>query len=232
FGSRLAVANVIDLSLATASEVTGVGPTREQMWQSSLDKMGRVIDQMNQLGINVDSRELDSPHPAAAIVELANASNPNLLVLGTSARRGPDKLIRGSCAEDVIHHARCPVITLGPKARPSRESELSLKTIVFATDTQHQVVERAGLALALAKAVRAKVYICYVVDGSGTGKLRLSEIQSQAELALRKAVPASLYSWCNIEYVVRTGSPGERILDLAKEVKADLIAMGARHRSP
>lgn len=231
FGSRLAVVHVIDPSIATASEATAAGRAREEVWRSSLEKMGHVIDQLNRLGINVDSRELDSPHPATAIVELANASNASILVLGTSAPRGPDKLILGSCAEDVIHHARCPVITLGPKAKPSRGLEWSLKTIVFATDMQHQVVEKAGLTLAFAKAARAKVYICYVADGSGTGAPGASEIQSQAGLTLQKGVPASSYSCCNIEYVVRDGSPSEQILSLASEVKADLIVMGARHRS-
>jgi nucleotide-binding universal stress UspA family protein len=50
-------------------------------------------------------------NPAAEIVKVANDENVNLIVMGTHGRRGLPRLLKGSIAETVVRHARCPVLT-------------------------------------------------------------------------------------------------------------------------
>jgi nucleotide-binding universal stress UspA family protein len=48
-------------------------------------------------------------HPAEAIVEVAREISADLIVLGTHGRQGLDRLMNGSVAESVLHHAPCAV---------------------------------------------------------------------------------------------------------------------------
>lgn len=54
--------------------------------------------------------------PAAAIVAAARRRRAGLLVLGTHGRTGVRRMLVGSVAERVVRTARCPVLTVGPKA--------------------------------------------------------------------------------------------------------------------
>ncbi len=59
-----------------------------------------------------------SDHPAAAIVEYANASQIDFIVMGTHGRQSMERLLTGSVAEHVVRTASCPVLTV---RHPERE---------------------------------------------------------------------------------------------------------------
>jgi nucleotide-binding universal stress UspA family protein len=59
-----------------------------------------------------------SDHPAAAIVEYANAAPVDFIVMGTHGRASMERLLIGSVAEHVIRTASCPVLTV---RHPERE---------------------------------------------------------------------------------------------------------------
>jgi nucleotide-binding universal stress UspA family protein len=50
--------------------------------------------------------------PAGEIVQLAEETQCDLIVMGTHGRRGLSRLVMGSVAENVIRHAPCPVLTV------------------------------------------------------------------------------------------------------------------------
>ncbi len=227
FASRLTVAHIVDLSLATRSETALPGWPLEEMRRNSAEDMDRAVNQLTDLGYKVRGSQIEAYNPAAAIVGLAEEADADLIVMGTSSRHGMKKLIVGSCAEGVIHHAKCPVMTLGPKVkRPLHE--LNLKTVIFATDLHHNSREKAAMALAFAKESLAKVYMCHIMSASPKSSLDTADLRSESELALLRLVPPSAYEWCAMEYVIVCGDAGERIIALAKETGADLIVLGAR----
>ena len=53
--------------------------------------------------------------PAAEIVEAAIHEGSDLVVMSTHGRRGLNRLVAGSVAEDVVRHAPCPVFTVRDK---------------------------------------------------------------------------------------------------------------------
>ena len=59
-----------------------------------------------------------SDHPAAAIVQYANASHIDFIVMGTHGRQSMERLLMGSVAEHVVRTASCPVLTV---RHPERE---------------------------------------------------------------------------------------------------------------
>lgn len=228
FSSALTVAHVVDLSVATRSEAAMAGWPLEQMRHDGADNMARTLTPLVSMGLNIRGQQLESHKPAAAIVSLAEELDADLLVIGTHARHGLSKLIMGSCAEGIIHHAKCPVMTLGPKAKTPAKEGFNLKTVIFATDLLHNAAEKAETALAFAQESLAKVYMCHILNETEADRLEAIDMRSESELALLRLVPVSTYEWCNMEYVVASGDIGEHIVALAKSTEADLIVLGAR----
>jgi nucleotide-binding universal stress UspA family protein len=231
FVSDLSVAHVLDLSLATRNEYSVPGRPLDEMRHEDAENMERTLNQLASQGCKVHSQQIESHNPAASIVALAESIEADLLVMGTSSRHGLNKLIVGSCAEGVIHHAKCPVVTLGPKTKRSFKDGLNLKTVIFATDLHHEATEKAGLALAFAKESLAKVYMCHILQDLPADRFGTADLRSESELALLRLVPSSTYEWCDMEYVIVSGDAGQRILELAKATNADLIVLGARRIS-
>ncbi len=60
--------------------------------------------------------------PAPIILELAVELDADLIVVGTHDKKGLRHLVLGSVAEDVVHHATCPVFVARNKAHPAAES--------------------------------------------------------------------------------------------------------------
>lgn len=228
FSSDLTVVHVLDLSLATRAENVVPGWPLDAMRHNGSENMERTLSQLTGQGFTVQSRQIESHNPAASIVALAQTIDADLLVIGTSSRHGLNKLIVGSCAEGVIHHAKCPVITLGPKAKQSFKNGINLKTVIFATDLHHEAKEKAAMALAFAKDSLAKVYMCHILQALPADRFETADLRSESELALLRLVPPSTYEWCSMEYVLESGDAGQRIVELAKDTNADLIVLGAR----
>lgn len=60
--------------------------------------------------------EVTSGVPATVITEAAAVRKCDLIVMGTHGRTGLSHLLLGSVAENVVRHAKCPVLTVrGPK---------------------------------------------------------------------------------------------------------------------
>src|SRR5215469_3451488 len=49
-----------------------------------------------------------------SLADIIEANDVDLIVVGTHGRTGLGKLLLGSVAEDILRHAPCPVLTLGP----------------------------------------------------------------------------------------------------------------------
>ena len=101
----------------------------------------------------------------------------DLIVVGTHGRSGLGKLLLGSVAEDILRHASCPVLTVGPKvsgraklpALPARGRdlapvELELQQIVFATDFAQYSLYAAQEAVALAEEFRSRLTLLHVIE--------------------------------------------------------------------
>ena len=58
------------------------------------------------------SVEVRSGRPAAAIIDAAIDYGCDLIVMATHGRSGVSHLVLGSVAEEVIRHARCPVLAV------------------------------------------------------------------------------------------------------------------------
>lgn len=163
-----------------------------------------------------------------------------MIVLGTHGRTGLGKLLLGSVAEDILRHASCPVLTVGPKvsgraklpACPKRGHdvaplELELQQVVLATDFAPSATRIAQRAVKLAEEFRSRLTLLHVIEdytqlGSRPGPIEEGVGRLQA------LIPADAALQYPAETLLEFGSPAERILKIAADREADMIVLGAR----
>ena len=74
--------------------------------------LARIAARARDEGVAFDSDFTESARPAEAIVEAAEKHRCDLILMASHGRHGLDKLLHGSAAQDVITHARIPVLVL------------------------------------------------------------------------------------------------------------------------
>ncbi len=228
FSSTLTLANVVELSSTTRTEEAIIGMPADDQRRTSSENLERILADLSFEGIRAIAHELEGRNPAASIVGLADQIQADLIVTGTHSRHGFTKAVLGSCAEGIIRHAKCPVLTVGPKARKPPQGPFSFNTIIFATDFSADAARKASVALAFAQDNTAKIYLCHILEHPGRDVAQTLEQQLKFETALHKLVPQSTYDWCSPECLVEHGNVAPHLVDMANRLQADLIVLGAR----
>jgi len=164
----------------------------------------------------------------------------DLIVVGTHGRSGLGKLLLGSVAEDILRHAPCPVLTVGPKVsgraklpaiqtrgRDLAPLELDLQQIVFATNFDQYSSLVAQKAIALAEEFRARLTLLHVIeDYTGLGGRR--DFMENSICRLKSLIPNDAALQYLPESLLEFGSPADCILKVACDREADMIVLGAR----
>jgi nucleotide-binding universal stress UspA family protein len=164
----------------------------------------------------------------------------DLVVVGTHGRTGLGKLLLGSVAEDILRHAPCPVLTVGPKvcgraklpafqdhASDLAPVELEIRQIVLATNFASGAVRVAQKAAWLAEEFRSRLTIMHVIENYSHLGSKPEPIEESLQ-KLRELVPKHAELQYAPETLLEFGHAPERILKAAEEREADMIILGAR----
>jgi nucleotide-binding universal stress UspA family protein len=167
--------------------------------------------------------------PPKALLQQAAEKGADLLVLGTHGRTGLGRLLLGSVAETVFREAPCPVLTVGPRLARDPQWQIKIKEILYATDFSPSAAAAAPYAISLAQENQAELTILNVQPPAKAGELIDAEqYASSTERRLKELVPEDARNWCHPHYVVESGDPAEKILQVAGTRRADLIVLGVR----
>jgi nucleotide-binding universal stress UspA family protein len=158
------------------------------------------------------------------ISNLIEQKEIDLLVVGTRARKGLEKTLLGSVAEQILRQSPCPVLTVGPHVTVQPDKAVAMREILYATDLAAAYPAAAPYAISLAQENEAHLALLYVRE----------EFEQPAQFAedevrkLRRLVPQDADLWCEPQYLVEQGIPAEKILEIAERRHADLIVLGAQ----
>ncbi|HEY6306795.1 MAG TPA: universal stress protein [Candidatus Angelobacter sp.] len=150
----------------------------------------------------------------------------DLLILGTHGRKGLQKLLFGSVAEEVFRNVRCPVLTVGPDVEDPGPGRLVMNTVLLSTDFNphsaapayaHSFCEQFGAELSV-------LHVAGKDEPSGPG-MPWRQVRDQ----IVSVVPRILDLVRKPVFLVEYGEPAPRILQVAETLEADLIVLGARH---
>ena len=160
---------------------------------------------------------------AVKIEEFAKKSAADLLVVGTSSRAGLGKMFLGSVAEELIRDSPYPVLTVGPHVTTLASS--GVQCIICATDFSPVSTRAVEFAVLLAEEYQAHLTLFHVLEGRLPTSLQFAI--EFTERRLRQTVPAEIELPFKPELVVDTGAVADHIVNLATDLSADIVVMGA-----
>jgi len=159
----------------------------------------------------------------------------DLIVISTGGRKGLEKLLLGSVAEEVFRNAECPVLTVGPHAT-RWEIDGHLHHIMYATDFGPESEHGLPYAISLAEENRARLTLLHVAPEPGVplpepqpGTLPVldrEQVEAYTEKQLRAMIPEANQLWHEPEYKVEFGPAAEMIVKTAW--MADIIVLGVK----
>ncbi len=100
--------------------------------------------------------------PAEQILQKTRSRpSPELVVMGTQGRKGVKRLLLGSVAEEVVRHAKRPVMVIGPEAREQAPAAAGRRqpTILVPTDLGKNSRAAEQYALSLAQRLGAGILL-------------------------------------------------------------------------
>ncbi len=230
FRSSVEIAHVFDPSVVTTYMEAVLGLPVKERKHISNESLERLQREFTAAGIEAHTSLPEGHRPHFELLNLAREQDADLIVAGTHSRTGLERLVVGSTAEELIRHAHCPVLTVGPHAAPLPDGPLVFQKIIYATDFSAEAAKAAVFALSFAQDSGAHLYYCHIARTQDTPEERKSQ-DVIFKAALRKMIPESSYEWCSPEVVVEHGNAAESILGLAGRIHADLIVLGARNAS-
>jgi nucleotide-binding universal stress UspA family protein len=210
----------------------------------SLDKHQRRLEQfrLDAQGIAVEHR-VASGDPAALILHTARETSCALIVMGTQARRGVDRLLLGSVAEQVVRNAPCPVATVkspsqesGPEAATQVRAAAPIQTILHPTDFSAPCEAASRVACALARDQSARLVVIHVVGRPPVAPVHMP-VPPPAREDPRATLEGILHRFrasapdLQVDCRVEQGDAATRIVDAARETACDLIVVGTHGRT-
>ena len=123
FGASLHLLHVTEDPYRSVYGAEVYVPAVEGLRETMLEEaVGRMKDRL--LPSDIHERHATTEamigSPAAAIVDVAESQNIDLIVMGTHGREGMSHLLLGSVAERVVRTAPCPLLTV---SEPRRQAE-------------------------------------------------------------------------------------------------------------
>jgi nucleotide-binding universal stress UspA family protein len=194
-------------------------------------------------GIAVDIM-IEVGQPVPHILGCAAGVHADIIVMGTHGAGGFEHLLLGSVAETVLRKARCPVLTVPPRAHST--SRLPFERLLCAVDFSEASLAAARFACATAKETGAALTLAHVVEWPwheppAAAPQDMPPAQGAALAEYRRYLQSTATTRlaslgrehaCVSEPVVVHGKSYAEILRLAEEERADLIVLGVRGRNP
>lgn len=229
YGSKVKLVHVVDLSAAFDAPDAGI--CIDIFRQYGRDHLNAAKARLTSSSIESEGILSEGIDPAHEILRLAKEKSVGLIVTGTRGPGGLGRLAFGSVAEYLIHHAECPVLTVGPAAQPPAPDG-KFQRIVYATDFSSEAARAAVYAMSLARVNGGQVFLCHVLpEADRKQHANSEELTERFAAMLQCQVPDIARDWCDPECIVEYGYAADGILLLAYRVNADLIVLGTRRLS-
>jgi nucleotide-binding universal stress UspA family protein/nitrite reductase/ring-hydroxylating ferredoxin subunit len=157
--------------------------------------------------------EVHEGDPVEIVVEIADRKDAGLIVVGTRGQSRAKRFFSGSVSHDIAHKAPCDVLIVRARGFTYNPVDPSYKSVLVATDGSPTADRAARKAFDLARKLSAAVTLVFVGHPS-TGDPVLKDTSE----ALGEGVETKLR--------VVGGDPADRIVDVARAERTDLIIVG------
>jgi len=171
--------------------------------------------------------------PYEEILSFAAEQNVDLIALGTHGRKPLARFFLGSVAENIVHHAQCPVLSI--RIDDDDVKVPAFEKIVVPTDFSDHSKKALLLATTLLQP-GGELYVLHVVedmipptyfstDGDSIMQI-LPHIREKSQATLESLIKENIPASITCNGIVKEGGISTTIVDFAQENKCDLIVMG------
>lgn len=185
-----------------------------------LTKLRKYADDHAAKDAHIETMVVDNA-PAPAIVATADLVNADLIIMGSHGRHGLKRALLGSVTEEVLRQTDRPVMTVLP-ARHRPGAPAAIKTIlcpVNFTDIARVALKQAA---AMALTFDAGLVVMHVSEGNDSPAL--------VQLRFGAWVDSLVRSRTRYRQISAHGDAAARVLEVADDISADLVVIGAQHR--
>ena len=202
---------------------SGFGRRRESRRQLTED-LQSIAERLNAYGIR--NRVICRAGAIAdVLVHLAAVCEAELLFTGAYGHTRMDRPRLGSTAEFMLRSMPCGVLTVGPGAILHEPSVPPLRTLLCASSLPARMGRARRILQTLAQKFGTHVEIIHVVDYQSADTRSRDEMRAAEEVLTNDLRQAGI----DATWKLVSGAMGERILERASEIHADLIIFGLEH---
>lgn len=226
--TSLVVAHVFDpmgIRVAPTRDMLAASLTTEDLERSARRRARRQLDAAaERVGGEDVQTELLEDEPVPGVLELVATRGARLLVTGTAARVGLDRILIGSVTSDLAAHSPCPVIAV-PRAAALEEPG----PVLAGYDGSEHGLRAARHAAALAAQLGRDLVLVHVAK-PGDEVVRPDRELADELYDAAKAGPRGPLD-LTVNVVRESGDPADTLVRVARERAAALIFSGTRGRN-
>ena len=227
YQANVFVLHVLDLFPYALSSDPSAATKRNELHETACTRM-REFAQAHQLkGQRYESAVL-SGEICPVLEEFVNRHEIDLIVLGSRGDVGVSRLFNGSAAEEIFRSAHCPVMVVGPEAPGSTVNE-TFNHLLFATDLEH--CSRAAIPyieFLLRENPQARLSLAHFVEHEPGSVHERHMLRRHVERELTEMIAPALRHQIE-DVIVEFSSPRLGILEIAENLKPDLLILGVRY---
>lgn len=203
----------------------------ESIYQTNKCSLDSLCETAQHAGVPCETTMVNGT-PSLAILESISAQNADLVVLGTSALHGFERLVFGSTAEAILREATCPVLTVGPQVSKSAMTSQLEGPVVFATDFHRITSHAIRYAEPFCMASKSPLHCLHVLPRSLESRSPNKIVPMIMTEALHHVATESGTTINSPICAVTYGSEiSNAVVEYAKQQKAKLIVLGVRQAS-
>lgn len=162
---------------------------------------------------------------STTIIDCANAARSDLIVVGTHGRGALGKAVMGSVAERVFRASPIPVLTIGPHS--ACDPALAPRSILAAIDLSPASAHAVNYAVGMAAQNGSALLLLHVLSPKDVEHVPDRDcVLRDIKAKLIALVPSGAGITCQVR--VEIGQVVPMILEVEREVCADLLVMGVR----
>lgn len=214
----------------------GSFPVSEQALHELLTTNGDPPEHVDLASLPIVQEQRDGTSPPDAIVSYAEDHDIDLVVVGTHGRRGLQRLLIGSVAEEVLRTAPCPVLTV--RGEEEVAPAWAVRNILVPLDFSDASVDALRHAKELALTYGAQITLLHAVEevvypsayGIEPANLPGPQVIDRVEKNLANLARSEI----GYEHVVvqaKVGYAPSTILDHAEANEVDLVVIATHGRT-
>jgi nucleotide-binding universal stress UspA family protein len=202
----------------------------EQVQDDALQPLNQLAERWGVRSILREGNDV-----ANLVLEVATELGAERIFIGTHGRRGLDRLLVGSVAEQIVRRSPVPVLTVRSEAPEHAAGETRRRVVLCAVDlgpATRDVVDLArtfadelGAELELVHAVAALFYVYPTFD-----PILARDLDVEVRRAAKQSLDRVLQESGAARHHIVTGDAGKSILELVEHARPEALVIGTHGR--